>query len=79
MTLQTFMPGMEPPMATGPWTSEVESAEAGKYLVVCSNRDGDMDVLITNGQGDWMCERRYAEQPTPKLIARIHPPNAEEK
>lgn len=73
MTQQTFMPGTEPPLATGPWSSEVETAEAGKYLVVCSNRDGEMDVFITNGQGDWICERHFDEQPTPKLIARIYP------
>ena len=75
MTQQTAIPGTEPPSATGPWTSEVESAEAGKYMVV--DYDGDMDVFIANGQGDWMCERRYAEQPTPKLIAQIYPLEAE--
>jgi hypothetical protein len=74
MSEQTFIPGTEPQLATGPWTGEVDAAEAGKYLVVCSNRDGDMDVFYCDGDGAWICERYFGEQPPPRLIARIHLP-----
>lgn len=74
MADQTFIPGTEPKFATGPWTGEVDTAEAGKYLVVRSDHDGDMDVFLCDGDGAWICERHLAEQSTPALIARIYSP-----
>lgn len=73
MNNQCFIPGTEPQIATGPWTGEVDSAEAGKYLVVRSDND-DMDVFLCDGDGAWICVRQLGPQATPVLIARIFEP-----
>lgn len=74
MSDQIYIPGTEPQIATGPWTAEVDTAEAGTYLVVRSDCGGNMDIFLCDGDGAWICERQFGPQDPPALIARVYPP-----
>ena len=74
MNEQTFIPGTEPQLATGPWTGEVDAAERGRYLVVRSDGYGEMDVFLCDGEGYWLDAFQTEPVAPPALIARIHPP-----
>lgn len=75
MSEQTYMPGMEPQIATGAWTSDVAAAKPGSYLVLRTD-DDEMDVFLCDGDGAWIDPVACTPEETPRLIAPIFQPEA---